>query len=60
MITNYKKYRIWTYMFSLVLIFGLIFLFPNTKYRLIDKTISDFTNNPTDQTEQIFIFTKAL
>lgn len=59
MITEYKKYRIWTYMISLVLIFGLVFLFPNTKNRLIDKTISDFTNNPTDQTEQIFIFTKA-
>ena len=44
MINNYKKYRFWTYIGSLVLIAGLIFLFPKTQNRIIQQTINDFTN----------------
>tara|TARA_B110000037_G_C17060782_1_gene481786 strand:- start:145 stop:1452 length:1308 start_codon:yes stop_codon:yes gene_type:complete len=50
MIKDYKKYRFWTYVCSLILILGLIFLFPSTKGRIIHQTINDFSGNalPTD------------
>ncbi len=60
MINNYKKYRLWTYIASLFLISVLIIFFPNTKTRIIDQTIKDFTNNQNDKKiEKIYIFTKA-
>lgn len=54
MIKNYRKYRFWTYMISLFLIFILSNLFPNSKERLIDQTISDFTRN----SDKLYIFSK--
>ncbi len=64
MINNYKKYRFWTYVGSLLLIFSLIFFFPQTKNRIINQTINDFTSNPSTtenekQTSKIYVFTKA-
>lgn len=59
MVTNYKKYRFWTYIVSLFLILGIIFFFPQTKDRIIDKTISEFVINSEDQTKKFYIFTKA-
>ena len=45
MIKDYKKYRFWTYVCSLILIVGLIFLFPSTKTRIIHQTLNDFSGN---------------
>tara|TARA_Y100000816_G_scaffold282563_1_gene258414 strand:- start:585 stop:1676 length:1092 start_codon:yes stop_codon:yes gene_type:complete len=63
MINDYKKYRFWTYVVSLLLIFALLFFFPQTKNRIINQTINDFTINPTNTNEKndgkIYIFTKA-
>ncbi len=62
MINDYKKYRFWTYVASLSLIFALIFFFPVTKNRIIDQTVNDFTNNHSGQNkkvEKIYVFTKA-
>ncbi len=64
MINDYKKYRFWTYVASLLLIIALLFLFPQTKNRLINQTINDFTINPTNANDKkkdgkIYIFTKA-
>ena len=64
MINDYKKYRFWTYVASLILIFALLFLFPQTKNRIVNQTINDFTINPTDINDKkkdgkIYIFTKA-
>ena len=71
MIKDYKKYRFWTYVGSLLLIFGLILFLPNTQDRIIHQTITDFTNN-TDITKnkdvasnknqnskKLYIFTKT-
>ena len=41
MITDYKKYRFWTYIGSLLLILALLFLFPQTKNRIIQQTVND-------------------
>jgi O-antigen ligase len=54
MIKNYRIYRFWTYIVSLCLIFVLLFVFPNSKDRLIDQTINDFTRDG----NQIYIFSK--
>jgi len=55
MLKDYRTYRIWTYLASLVLIIALIIVFPNSKERLIDKTIYDLTRNSDDK---IYIFSK--
>ncbi|MDA9733678.1 O-antigen ligase family protein [Candidatus Pelagibacter sp.] len=54
MIKDYRKYRFWTYIVSLCLIFALLIVFPNSKDRLIDQTINDFTRD----SDQIYIFSK--
>jgi len=43
-IKDYKVYRIWTYIGSLILIICILVFYPNAKTRIIDKTISNFTN----------------
>lgn len=55
MLKNYKIYRFWTYIISLLLIVLLLNLFPSSKKRIIDQTFYDFTRN-TEQT--IYIFSK--
>ena len=54
MIKEYKIYRFWTYIASLVLMIMLLNFFPNTKQRFIDQTIYDFTRN----TDKVYIFSK--
>lgn len=53
MLKNYKIYRFWTYILSLLLIVLLLNLFPSSKKRIIDQTFYDFTRN-TEQTMYIF------
>ena len=64
MINDYKKYRFWTYVGSLLLIFGLIFFFPKTQDRIIKQTIDGFTsinskNADTNNIKEFYIFTKT-
>ena len=62
MLQDYKIYRLWTYLASLILIIVLMNVFPNSKERLIDQTIRDFTKNTlekTEETEKIYIFSKT-
>ena len=62
MLQDYKIYRLWTYLVSLILIIVLMNVFPNSKERLIDQTIRDFTKNTlekTEETEKIYIFSKT-
>ena len=74
MIKDYKKYRFWTYIGSLLLIMGLIFFSPNTQNRIIQQTINDFTdynsiiaeneenekiNNNDKDVKKIYFFTKT-
>lgn len=55
MLNEYKLYRLWTYVVSLILILFMLNLFPSAKSRLIDQTVRDFTRN-TDDT--VYIFSK--
>ena len=55
MIKEYKIYRFWTYLTSLILIIFLLNIFPSTKERLVDQTINDFTRNTNDK---LYIFSK--
>ena len=55
MLKDYKLYRFWTYLASLCLIILLLNIFPDTKNRIVDQTISDFTG---DKKEKIYIFSK--
>ena len=55
MLNEYKLYRFWTYISSLILIFLMLNLLPNAKERLIDQTIHDFTRNSDDK---VYIFSK--
>ena len=55
MLNEYKLYRLWTYVVSLILILFMLNFFPSAKSRLIDQTVSDFTRN-TDDT--VYIFSK--
>lgn len=55
MLNEYKLYRLWTYVVSLILILFMLNLFPSAKSRLIDQTVRDFTRN-TDGT--VYIFSK--
>lgn len=64
MINDYKKYRFWTYVGSLFLIFGLIFFFPKTHDRIIKQTIDGFTaintkNADNNNIKEFYIFTKT-
>ena len=64
MINDYKKYRFWTYVGSLLLIFGLIFFFPKTQERIIKQTIDGFTainskNADNNNIKEFYIFTKT-
>ena len=62
MIDEYKFYRLFTYIGSLFLITVLLISFPNSKDRLIDQTIRDFTrntfNNETIEDDKLYIFSK--
>ncbi len=58
MIKDYRIYRLWTYVVSLVLIFLLLFFLPITKQRIIDQTINDFTGKNSGD-EKIYIFSKT-
>ena len=53
-IKNYRIYRFWTYAISLCLIFLLLNVFPQSKERIIDQTINDFTRD----SKEIYIFSK--
>ena len=55
MLKEYKKYRFWTYVSSLFLIIIMLNIFPNTKERIIDQTINDFTR---DTKTHLNIFSK--
>lgn len=57
MINNYRKYRFWTYVVSLLLIVLLIFAFPITKQRIIDQTFNDFTRKNSGD-NKVYIFSK--
>jgi len=64
MINDYKKYRFWTYVGSLFLIFGLIFFSPKTHDRIIKQTIDGFTvinskNVDNNNIKEFYIFTKT-
>ena len=64
MINDYKKYRFWTYVGSLFLIFGLIFFFPKIHDRIIKQTIDGFTvidskNVDNNNIKEFYIFTKT-
>ena len=52
MINEYKLYRLWTYIFSIILISILLFLFPQSKERLFDQTIYDMTRTCLDQSKK--------
>ena len=43
LIKDYKIYRFWTYIGSLILMIILLFSFPVIKNRIVDQTINDFT-----------------
>ena len=58
MIKEYRIYRLWTYIISLILIVLLLFSFPVTKQRIIDQTINDFTGKNSD-ISKIYIFSKT-
>ena len=59
MLKKYRIYRLWTYICSLCLIIVLLNVFPNSKERIINQTIEDFTTNTsTDKHDQFYIFSK--
>ncbi len=61
MLKNYRKYRFWTYVFSLCLILLMANIFPNAKERLVDQTINDFKGkfqNTGSDVNQFYIFSK--
>ena len=55
MLKEYINYRLWTYILSLSLIILLLNFVPNSKKRIIDQTIYDFTRNTEDK---VYIFSK--
>ncbi len=55
MLKEYRTYRLWTYILSLSLIILLLNFVPNSKKRIIDQTIYDFTRNTEDK---VYIFSK--
>ena len=60
MIKEYKMYRLWTYLVSLILIVVMIIFYPNSKERFIDQTINDFTrkDNLNKEDDKLYIFSK--
>ncbi len=62
MLKEYRVYRLWTYLISLCLIILLMNVFPNSKQRLIDQTVRDFTrgtlSNENTLDDKIYIFSK--
>ena len=62
MLKRYQVYRLWTYILSLLLIFMMFNYFPNTKERIIDQTIFDFTRNTMSNSssfdDKLYIFSK--
>ena len=58
MINEYRRYRFWTYVGSLLFIFILLFSSPVIKQRIIDQTINDFTKK-NEGGEKIYIFSKS-
>ena len=65
MLKQYKVYRLWTYLISLLLILILMNMFPHTKERIIDQTFNDFRgiykqNNNVDNNHynNLYIFSK--
>ena len=59
MLKKYRIYRLWTYICSLCLIIVLLNVFPNSKERIINQTIEEFTTNTsTDKHDQFYIFSK--
>ena len=60
MIKQYKIYRLWTYILSIILIAVLMTTFPNTKERFIDQTINDLTRNQNlnKEDDKLYIFSK--
>ena len=60
MIKEYKIYRLWTYLLSLILIVVMINFYPNSKERFIDQTINDFTrkDNLNKEDDKLYIFSK--
>ena len=57
MIKNYKTYRLWTYIGSLILMFALLFTFPETKNRIINQTLNDFAGKNLED-GKFYIFSK--
>ena len=57
MIRNYRIYRLYTYIGSLVLIAALLFVFPSVKDRIVDQTINDFSGKNLDD-GKFYIFSK--
>ena len=57
LIDEYKVYRFWVYVSSLILILLLFNLFPNTKERIIDQTINDITKTE-NLNQKMYIFSK--
>ena len=60
MIKDYRRYRFWTYVCSLILMLVLLFSFPLTKQRIIDQTVNDFTiqNQENQEEQKFYIFSK--
>ena len=65
MLKQYKLYRLWTYLLSLLLIIILMNVFPHAKKRVIDQTLNDFRgtykqNNNFDNNldNNLYIFSK--
>ena len=57
MINDYRRYRFWTYVGSLLFIFILLFSSPIMKQRIIDQTINDFIKK-NNGGEKVYIFSK--
>ena len=61
MLKEYKVYRLWTYLISLLLIIVLMNVFPNAKERLIDQTLNDFRGTYKQHSnldDNLYIFSK--
>ncbi len=58
MIKEYRIYRLWTYIVSILLILVLLFSFPITKQRIIDQTINDFKGKNVGDSK-LYIFSKT-
>jgi len=61
MLKDYRIYRLWTYLTSLLLIILMLSVFPNTKERVIDQTLNDFISQNVDNNSnrKVYIFSKS-